>query len=265
MSTDWSDLRARSLSAVAMIAIGGGAIWIGGVAIKALAVMVSGLMIWELARLCGVAELRARVMGAVSALAAVALVFVLAPPTILAVLIPAAMGMAMVARGSRGIFGLYSVMVMLTGFGLVSLRINVGLEAVVWLVGVVILSDVGGYFAGRMIGGPKFWPKISPKKTWSGTVAGWVCAAVWGFCFGGLWLAILSVAVSFAGQLGDILESWLKRRAGIKDSSNLIPGHGGVLDRFDAMVGAITLLILLVLILGPFGTSLPLPLPSAMN
>ena len=149
-------------------------------------------------------------------------------------------------------------MVMLTGFGLVSLRINVGIEAVIWLVGVVILSDIGGYFAGRMIGGPKFWPAISPKKTWSGTAAGWICAAIWGFAFGGFGLAVLSIVIAFAGQLGDILESWLKRRAGIKDSSNLIPGHGGVLDRFDSLVGAISLLNLHTLVLMAFDIASPL-------
>jgi phosphatidate cytidylyltransferase len=148
------------------------------------------------------------------------------------------------------------VLVMLTGFGLVSLRIGVGIEAVVWLVGVVILCDIGGYFAGRMLGGPKFWPAISPKKTWSGTAAGWICAAIWGFAFGGIGLAIVSIVIAFAGQLGDILESYLKRRAGIKDSSNLIPGHGGVLDRFDALVAAIVALMVLSMIF-------PLPLPVA--
>ena len=256
MARDWSDLRARSLSAVVMIAVGFGAIALGGVAIKALAVAVCGLMIWELARLCGVDEMRARILGAVAAVAAVAMVFVMLPPTLLAIFLPAALGMAFVASGSRGIFGLYSVLVMLTGFGLVSLRINVGIEAVIWLVGVVILSDIGGYFAGRMIGGPKFWPAISPKKTWSGTVAGWLCAALWGLAFGGIGLALLSIVIAFSGQMGDIAESWLKRRAGIKDSSNLIPGHGGVLDRFDALVGAIVILMLLSMVL-------PLPLPMA--
>ena len=261
MARDWSDLRARSLSAVAMIAIGFGAIYAGGVAIKALAVVVSGLMIWELARLCGVAEIRARIMGAVAAVAAVAMVFVMLPPTLLAIFVPAALGMALVSSGSRGIFGLYSVMVMLTGFGLVSLRINVGIEAVIWLVGVVILSDIGGYFAGRMIGGPKFWPAISPKKTWSGTAAGWIGAAIVGLLFSintgvGLQLVGVSIAMSMASQMGDIAESGMKRRVGVKDSSNLIPGHGGLLDRFDGMLGA----ALFLLIIGQF-----LPITPGLN
>jgi phosphatidate cytidylyltransferase len=107
-----------------------------------------------------------------------------------------------------------------------------------------------GYFAGRILGGPKFWPAISPKKTWSGTIAGWIGAAILGLGFvlagqGTLWLVVLSPLVAFAGQMGDIVESWLKRRVGAKDSSALIPGHGGVLDRFDALTGAMVLVMLL--------------------
>ena len=92
-----------------------------------------------------------------------------------------------------------------------------------------------------MLGGPKFWPRLSPKKTWSGTVAGWVGAmlvglTVWATGHGSASLIWISPLVAFAGQLGDIAESWLKRRAGVKDSSNLIPGHGGVFDRVDGLL-----------------------------
>lgn len=94
-----------------------------------------------------------------------------------------------------------------------------------------------------MIGGRKFWPQLSPKKTWSGTIAGWIGAALVGVALvasghGDTALIWISPLVAFAGQLGDIAESWLKRRAGVKDSSNLIPGHGGFMDRFDAISGA---------------------------
>jgi phosphatidate cytidylyltransferase len=116
-----------------------------------------------------------------------------------------------------------------------------------------------GYFIGRRFGGPKFWPRVSPNKTWSGTVAGWVGAALVGLAFvaagrAGWGLVALSPLIALAGQLGDIAESWIKRRAGFKDSSSLIPGHGGVLDRFDALIGA----ALAVLILS-FVFALPLP------
>jgi phosphatidate cytidylyltransferase len=117
---------------------------------------------------------------------------------------------------------------------------------------------VAGYFAGRSLGGPKFWPAVSPKKTWSGTVAGWIGAAMVGLGFvlaghGGWALVLLSPVVAFAGQMGDVVESWLKRRAGVKDSSHLIPGHGGLLDRFDALIGA-TVVVMLI------GLVFPLPI-----
>ena len=120
-----------------------------------------------------------------------------------------------------------------------------------WLVLVVVATDVAGYFAGRLIGGPKFWPRVSPKKTWSGTVAGWIAAGLLGAVFAHYTIANfnlvpLSVAAAMASQLGDIAESAIKRRAGVKDSSNLIPGHGGLFDRFDGMLGA----ALFILIIG---------------
>jgi len=114
----------------------------------------------------------------------------------------------------------------------------------------VVVSDVAGYFAGRSLGGPKFWPRIRPKKTWSGTIAGWVGAGIVGALFAGptgagLALMPVSILVGFAGQMGDISESAIKRLREVKDSSNLIPGHGGVLDRFDAMLGAALLVVIL--------------------
>ena len=140
--------------------------------------------------------------------------------------------------------------------GLILLRGSYGLTFVLWLVSVVIASDVAGYFAGRVLGGPKFWPRVSPKKTWSGTVAGWVLAALVGAAFafwGGMpWLVVpVSAVLAFAGQMGDIAESAIKRHVGVKDSSNLIPGHGGVLDRFDAMI-AVAALALVLAYLGAF-------------
>jgi phosphatidate cytidylyltransferase len=119
-----------------------------------------------------------------------------------------------------------------------------------WLLFVVIVTDVAGYFAGRMLGGPKFWPRVSPKKTWSGTIAGWIGAALVGWIFGALYnggpyVIYISVAVALGSQLGDIAESAIKRHVGVKDSSSLIPGHGGLLDRFDGMLGAALLLIII--------------------
>ena len=134
-----------------------------------------------------------------------------------------------------------------------SLRTDVGLVQTFWVIAVVIASDLGGYFAGRTFGGPKLWPAISPKKTWSGTIGGWVLAMVFTIFFilfsldiG--WNALTwAVLIAIFAQAGDLAESALKRRAGVKDSSNLIPGHGGFLDRFDGMLGAFFIIFLLSL------------------
>ena len=141
-------------------------------------------------------------------------------------------------------------MIIIAAFGMVQLREVSGMGWLLWLVLVVVATDVAGYFAGRAIGGPKFWPRVSPKKTWAGTIAGWVAAAAVGAVFvatsgANVGLIGLSVAVAMASQMGDMAESAMKRRVGAKDSSTLIPGHGGLLDRFDGMLGGAVFLLLI--------------------
>jgi len=114
---------------------------------------------------------------------------------------------------------------------------------------VVVVTDIAGYFAGRIFGGPKFWPRFSPKKTWSGIVAGWIAAVGIGAIFlrissAGIDLLWISALLAFASQLGDIGESAIKRMSGVKDSSSLIPGHGGLMDRFDGLLGAALFMLL---------------------
>jgi phosphatidate cytidylyltransferase len=134
-----------------------------------------------------------------------------------------------------------------------------GLPMVLWLVLVVVAADVGAYFTGRLLGGPKLWPAVSPGKTWSGAVGGLAAALAVGLVFGVfqgwalLRLAGLSLAVAVASQLGDLLESAVKRRFGVKDASRLIPGHGGLMDRLDGVMGALWLFALYDLAGGGFG------------
>lgn len=118
-----------------------------------------------------------------------------------------------------------------------------GLEAVFWLLVMVWAIDSFAYFAGRTIGGPKLIPSISPKKTWAGLIggmAGAVVAAVAAALMIGvgspILLAVVSAGLAIVEQLGDFFESAMKRRAGLKDSGHLIPGHGGVLDRVDGLM-----------------------------
>jgi phosphatidate cytidylyltransferase len=122
-----------------------------------------------------------------------------------------------------------------------------GFSALILVLLVVWASDIGGYFAGRAIGGPKLWPRVSPKKTWTGAIGGFVASLLVaiGFSAAGLGkplpLLILATTLSIAAQFGDLFESAVKRRFGVKDSSHIIPGHGGLMDRLDGFVAAIVL------------------------
>jgi phosphatidate cytidylyltransferase len=139
---------------------------------------------------------------------------------------------------------------------LVRLDATAGFAALILVLLIVWVSDIGGYFAGRGIGGPKLWPRVSPKKTWAGAIGGFVAslaiaAGVASFCkidpfaLGLGQVLLLGAALSIASQLGDLFESAVKRRFGVKDSSQIIPGHGGLLDRLDGFVAAIVLAALI--------------------
>jgi phosphatidate cytidylyltransferase len=236
----WADLWPRLASGVVLIVVGAVEIWLGGLPFAALVCVLAGAMMWEAARMFAAPDaLRSGVLAAVALALALWLPGIMVLPLLLAAVVVAS---SSVAR-ERGPFFALALWALLGCYAMGTLRAEAGLVWVLWLVAVVVISDVAGYFAGRILGGPKFWPRFSPKKTWSGTIAGWIGAAVIGLIFAGptgagLALVPLSVLVGFAGQMGDIAESAVKRLRGVKDSSNLIPGHGGVLDRFDAMLGA---------------------------
>lgn len=250
-SGQWGDLKPRLISALVMLAVGAAEIWIGGLPFLALVTVLTAVMVWELARITA-PDARGMALG----LAALAAVLMLADegwPSVSAWYLFPLMPLAFLAtpRLQPKVAAVIVLALMVAGHGLFVLRDEAGRGAILWVVGVVIVSDVMGYFAGRTLGGPKFWPAISPKKTWSGTVAGWIGAAGVGLIYvalgqGGWLLVLLSPFVAFAGQMGDIAESWIKRRTGVKDSSALIPGHGGLLDRFDALVGAMVLVLTLM-------------------
>ena len=120
-----------------------------------------------------------------------------------------------------------------------------GFVALIFVLLVVWAADIGGYFAGRGIGGPKLWPRVSPKKTWAGAIGGLLAslAISAGFAAAGqgtlVTLLVLGAALSVVSQLGDLFESAIKRQFGVKDSSHIIPGHGGLMDRLDGFIAAI--------------------------
>ena len=162
-------------------------------------------------------------------------------------------------------------------FGLIVLRRQIGVLPVgghrfveglvftAWALALVWATDIGAYFAGRTIGGPKLWPAVSPNKTWAGLIGGVAAASLFGAAMHGwaglpLRLTLATPVLAVLAQGGDLYESWLKRRAGVKDSGKLLPGHGGVMDRLDGLVPVAPLAALLavlptirVLIHGQFG------------
>ena len=255
----WGDLGVRMVSGLVLAGVGALAVTLGGQFLLVLTVVIFALMGWELAAMTDTPPNPATRLS-IAVLSGVGLLISQSGGVALLALALAPLAMAATPRRDPALLAVYTLAMLTAAFGFVVLDRH-GAVIVVWLVCLVVASDVLGYFAGRLIGGPKFWPAISPKKTWAGTVAGWIGAAALGAAFalwqGGGWgLVVISPLVAFAGQMGDIVESLIKRRAGVKDASRLIPGHGGVLDRFDALIGAVLAVRLLeVFVTLPLGVS----------
>ncbi|MDG3040149.1 phosphatidate cytidylyltransferase [Roseicyclus marinus] len=244
----FGDLATRMLTGLVLAVVGLTAVWAGGWWFTGLVLVIVATLVWELVRMLGGGPKRALVLGGLAALAILS--SKLLPPGIALplMLLVGIAGIGVLER-NRTLYVVMTTVIMLAGFGLILHRDEFGLTWMLWLVLLVAATDILGYFAGRILGGPKFWPRVSPKKTWSGTIAGWVGAALIGWAFmsltgSGVELVGISVALSMASQMGDIAESAVKRRMGVKDSSNLLPGHGGVYDRFDGLLGAAFLLVI---------------------
>ncbi len=244
-------LLTRTLSAVVLAPIVLGTTFWGGWPFVVMVVVVAWLMAWEWDRLWGGSgTATSAVIAMLAALAAIVLTVL--DQGLLAILLVglaavlAWFGYRAAPEGGRWA-GLGVLYIGLPGMALVSLRLSseLGLTILFWLLAVVWATDIGAYFAGRAIGGPKLAPRLSPNKTWAGLAGGMACAALAGWLaavFVGIGrsgaLAALSAALAVVAQAGDITESGIKRHFGVKDSSNLIPGHGGVLDRVDGLVFA---------------------------
>jgi phosphatidate cytidylyltransferase len=224
------------------IAYAGGSFWTALVTLAAIGLYVEWLMIVGLA-----GQRRVVVSGGV-ALAISGLC--LAAGRIDAALLASALGLAAVALLSpeRPLWSaagfVYAAAAEIASV-LVRLDQTRGLAALILILLVVWVTDIGGYFAGRGLGGPKLWPRISPRKTWAGAIGGFAASLVvaGGFAASGLGktgpMLLMGAVLSIGSQLGDLLESAVKRRFGVKDSSHIIPGHGGLMDRLDGFVAAV--------------------------
>jgi phosphatidate cytidylyltransferase len=228
-----SDLGVRTLSAVVMLLIFATALLTGGDVWRGLVYLVGAVCFGEFVRLV----LYATRNWGIRVAAIVVGAFYIAEPTFQLSVMPS----YIIDERGRTI-------------DLISPVSSIGVFLVVALIGVVIATDIGAYFTGRTLGGPKIAPKISPSKTWSGLAGGMLAAGLWALLVAYVWwaiegpssswwdrsnflfAAIAGALLAIVAQGGDFLESWLKRRAGLKDSSRLIPGHGGVFDRIDGLL-----------------------------
>lgn len=235
----WSDLGPRIVSGVALAALSVVAIGLGGFTFTFYIIGIALVLIWEQSRMFSSPAVW---VAPILALVVLGVGFVL-PKAIPVLIAGSALIFAGMQQKDRVLAGLSNAVALAGTVAFIGLAADFGPPVVFWLIGIVVLTDIGGYFGGRIIGGPKLWPAVSPKKTWSGTITGWVLAAGMtallpaGFLHG-VWLVPGAVLLSAASQAGDLFESHVKRRRGVKDSSNLIPGHGGVWDRFDGMITA---------------------------
>ncbi|MFZ5704004.1 MAG: phosphatidate cytidylyltransferase [Pseudomonadota bacterium] len=246
------ELRLRIVSGIVMMAVALTALWFGGAAFWALASLLAVLMMVEWATMAQVS--RWQLLLSVLAVAALMLSSLsFADPIKLATIADrliaqtvdltglAAILVAVVSfRARLGAGILYAVF---PAVALIYLREQPGqgFALALWTLVIVWATDIGAYFAGRAIGGPKIAPSISPSKTWAGLAGGMVGALVCGAAIAsasGLATPFLiaGAPLAVAAQVGDFFESWLKRRSGVKDSGTLLPGHGGVLDRLDGVV-----------------------------
>lgn len=265
-----SELRTRIVSGVALAAAALAAAALGGVPFTLVVIAAAAVALWEWTAMTGAGGpiwLRA---GALLCLAAglIAVALKASDWGIGFLLLPALGALTAGTRVPAARWtGLGLLYVAAPAAALILLRGSepFGWAAILFILVVVATTDTAAYFGGRSLGGPKLWPRVSPKKTWSGALTGLLAAVLAGGLVVGLTHAgevarglLLAAALSIAAQAGDLLESSVKRRFGAKDSGRIIPGHGGVLDRVDGLFTAAALAWLLAA-LGMGGELFALP------
>ena len=247
-----SNLQQRVISAIVMAALTLAVTWFGGLPFRLFCAAITALIFYEWTRMSRQASGTTTVPFAPEIIVGVFIVALVvgSPALWLLMLIALITAIFAIVAGLKGAAQweasgfLYAS---LSGFTLAFLRDDnhSGLVAILFLFAVVWATDIAAYFVGRAVGGPKLAPSISPGKTQSGALGGAIGGVVAGlllaFAAGAgnlIQIGLVALALSVVSQIGDLFESWVKRRHGAKDSSNLIPGHGGVMDRVDGLVAA---------------------------
>ena len=246
------ELRLRILSALVLAAIALAATWLGGTVFTLFAAIIAVLIFYEWTTITGFAPTdRLTMFGWASLVIVLAQLFldgarhgaVISLYLLVGLTIACIVFSAIAKRSYWLAGGLFYAG--LSGISFAALRDAYGLLAIIFIFAVVWGTDIMAYFTGRAIGGPKLAPRISPGKTWSGAIGGTISAVIFGsivillasetLTIG---LVVFTILLSVGSQIGDLFESFIKRRFGVKDSSRLIPGHGGVMDRVDGLVVA---------------------------
>lgn len=260
MSTDFSpnrtsDLVVRTVAGIGMVAVAFAALWFGNQVFWAFCAIAGLFMMAEWADLDRVPPRTKRLAqyALTVPLALMAPGWAAGPGFLtLGATIGAAFFIVIVTRRPTLAAG-----VLYVGLPILSLllirRQEEGIIFTLWVLALVWACDIGAYFSGRTIGGAKLAPTISPNKTWAGLAGGVLAASLFGaimhVAYGLPWrLTLATPVLAVLAQAGDLYESWLKRRAGVKDSGNILPGHGGILDRLDGLVPVAPVAALLVIL-----------------
>lgn len=256
-----SNLLIRIGSSLVLAPLALGAAYFGGVVFIAFWMAAAFCVLWEWDTLvCAHDRSPVLTIGTVAIGGAGVLLMLGRTVTVIAMVLLGMLGAATLASKVRRtwcVAGVFYAGALLIAPVLLRRDAAFGFAAIVFLFTVVWLTDIAAYFCGRIVGGPKLMPSVSPNKTWSGAIGGATGAVIGGIAvatyFGTESLvaaAVLAILLSAVSQAGDLLESWIKRRFDAKDTSNLIPGHGGVMDRVDGFVAAAVVAALIGVIRG---------------
>ncbi|GLI93795.1 phosphatidate cytidylyltransferase [Methylocystis echinoides] len=250
-SGGFADLGVRIASAVVMVAAAAVTLYLGGVAFTAFWLLAGLALNWEWQNLVGGERLTRRIVLGGIAVASVAMAgrqgLALYAALDVAALAIAAAAWAGPERRLWAAAGVIYASAPVFAVCWLRESPDYGLLAIAFLFAVVWGTDIFAYFGGRLIGGPKLWPRVSAGKTWSGTITGVLSGAALGLAtvhygggpaLAGVPVFLVGLAAAAFSQMGDLTESAVKRRFGVKDSSQLIPGHGGVMDRLDGFIFA---------------------------
>ena len=244
---NWHDLRLRLVSASLLLFISAFCIYFGNYLFTLFIISLIGVMHWELGKMLSPMSVQAMWFSAF--LSMFMTLCLLASNSVLWPVLFLSINFYFQRHffhHSRNFGAFYSLAVVVCGIIFYRVRLEFGLYHTIWLIGIVVVTDTAGYFIGRIVGGPKVFPRISPKKTWAGVLAGWFAVGFFSWFFveniapQNLFIKFISISIllSVSAQIGDMIQSHLKRRSDVKDSSGLLPGHGGFMDRFDGFVGA---------------------------